>query len=258
MRKCPGQDTRYWTPDDVSEVVCAACGHVLEFFKTEGSRKCPECGERVVNPAVSLGCAQWCAHAKECLGFEPDSVTAASESAEGGRESVEQRLTVAIREQFGQDQRRINHALAVLEQARQIMTTEGGEPRVVIAAALLHDIGIKAAERKHGSSAFHHQEAEGPPIARRILEDIGLDEQTSEHVCQIVGHHHSGWARETTEFRIIWDADALVNMAGKPEEARSDEAKRRLAASLKTDAGRKKAEEWFDLMSAAPEPGEEA
>lgn len=33
MGICPGQDTRYWGPDDVSEVACATCGYSVEFFK---------------------------------------------------------------------------------------------------------------------------------------------------------------------------------------------------------------------------------
>ena len=71
MQKCPGQDTRYWKPSDVHEVKCGKCGELVEFFKTDGARRCPGCGARVVNPAVSMGCAQWCKHARECLGFDP-------------------------------------------------------------------------------------------------------------------------------------------------------------------------------------------
>jgi len=39
----------------------------------------------------------------------------------------------------------------------------------VIPASILHDVGIKAAEEKHGSSAGHFQELEGPEIARKIF-----------------------------------------------------------------------------------------
>ena len=33
-QKCPGQDTRYWTLDDVFESLCPHCGYSIEFFRT--------------------------------------------------------------------------------------------------------------------------------------------------------------------------------------------------------------------------------
>jgi hypothetical protein len=68
---CPGQDTRYWRPGDIAEVACGGCGAMLEFFKDEARRRCRQCGKMVTNPKMSLGCAQWCEHAKECFGFDP-------------------------------------------------------------------------------------------------------------------------------------------------------------------------------------------
>ncbi len=214
MQKCPGQDTRNWTPDDVSEVECAGCGHMLEFFKTEGVRRCPQCGLKVINPAVSLGCAQWCDYAKECLGFDPKQLQAEDE----GGESMAQKLIAIMKSEFDGDQKRISHALRVLERAEALLHEEDGSPRVVVAAALLHDIGIREAERKHGSGAPKYQEQEGPPIARRILEELDFDADIVDHICRIVGSHHSGDDIDTPEFRILWDADLLVNL----EEARSD------------------------------------
>jgi len=76
--KCPGQDTRYWKPDDIYELKCAQCGAAVEFFKTDGSRRCPGCGSRITNPRVTFGCAQWCEHAVACLGCDPKSVQSAS------------------------------------------------------------------------------------------------------------------------------------------------------------------------------------
>jgi len=112
---------------------------------------------------------------------------------------------------FGGDQERIDHALAVLRFAEQILSAEGGDVEVIRAAALLHDIGIHEAERKYGSAAGMYQELEGPPIAEEILRRQGVAEDRLEHVCRIVGNHHSAKGIDTTEFRAIWDADWLVN-----------------------------------------------
>jgi putative nucleotidyltransferase with HDIG domain len=89
---------------------------------------------------------------------------------------------------FGSDQKRINHALAVLNYAEQIQAVEGGDPLIVKAAAILHDIGIAEAERKYGSSAGNYQEIEGPPIALKILKNYGLANEIIEHICKIIAN----------------------------------------------------------------------
>ena len=74
--KCPGQDSRFWRPEDVFEVECGECGSLVEFFKDDAGRRCPTCGRRITNPRLSLGCAQWCQYAKECLGYDPKKFVA--------------------------------------------------------------------------------------------------------------------------------------------------------------------------------------
>ena len=52
---------------------------------------------------------------------------------------------------FGNDDRRIEHALRVLYHSENIMTKyDGCDQEVVIVCALLHDIGIKISEEKYG------------------------------------------------------------------------------------------------------------
>lgn len=247
MIKCPGQDTRYWKPDDVYELECAKCGRLVEFFKTDPWRDCPGCGSRIANPKVTLGCAQWCDHAVACLGYDPKTVRL-KKSAD---KSLADRLIDAVKVEFGSDRTRIDHALAVLEHAREILATEGGQPRVVIAAALLHDIGIREAEKKHGSSAGRWQEIEGPPIAKRILEEAGFDPVTIEHVCDIVASHHSAGKIDTLEFRIIWDADWLVNLPAVYGDRGREELGNIIHGTLKTEAGKTRAREQFLGLSTS-------
>lgn len=121
-----------------------------------------------------------------------------------------------MRRVFDGDEGRIDHALRVLAYAERIREGEGGDAFVVRAAAILHDIGIAEAERKHGSAAPKYQELEGPPVARGILEEVGAEADATDHVCRIVGSHHSAGDIDTAEFRAIWDADALVNIPSDP------------------------------------------
>lgn len=78
---CPGQNRRYWKPEDIVSVACPACGLEIELFKDEGRRRCPGCGIWVTNPRVAESCASWCSFAEDCLGvrFGDDGVHDPSE-----------------------------------------------------------------------------------------------------------------------------------------------------------------------------------
>jgi len=118
-----------------------------------------------------------------------------------------------MKEHFGDDERRIEHALRVSQYAERILEHERGARRdVVIAGAILHDIGIHEAERKYGSAAGRYQEIEGPPIARKIMLREGLDEEMIEEVCSIIAHHHTPGVVNTIEFKVVYDADLIVNL----------------------------------------------
>ncbi len=235
MVRCPGQDQRFWKPGDIFEVKCPGCGGTVEFFKDEPKLKCQKCVQMVTNPKIDLGCAKWCQYAEQCVG------TPAAEQVSIMRD----RLVEEMKEVFGADQKRIDHALSVLDYAERIQEAEGGDPLVVKAAAILHDIGIQEAERKHGSSAGRYQEIEGPPIAREILAKFNFSSDDIEHICRIIGSHHSGKDIDTIEFGIVWDSDWLVNIPAEFTN-RSDEV---LAETIdkifKTQTGRQTAVNLF-------------
>jgi len=151
----------------------------------------------------------------------------------------------AMIEYFGDDRRRINHALRVTEFAGELLKEEPGNPELVIVTALLHDIGIHEAERKHGSSAGNLQELEGPPIARRILSSLGYDEPFIDEVCEIIASHHSPGEVETDNFRVIWDADWLVNVGDELDLSDTIKLKKAFQKIFVTPAGKRLAEEIY-------------
>ena len=124
---------------------------------------------------------------------------------------MKEKLLQAMESYFGRDAKRINHARKVLGWAEQILEKENGDPEIVVAAAVLHDIGIHAAEKKHGSTAGKYQEIEGPPIAEHIMRRIGFPENKLGEVLEIIAHHHSPGIIKTANFKIIYEADCLVN-----------------------------------------------
>jgi putative nucleotidyltransferase with HDIG domain len=230
INRCPGQDQRFWKPGDIFEARCPHCGASIEFWKDEPRATCKGCGKVVPNPKFDMGCAEWCRYAEACLG--------ASAVAAVNAGTVRDQVVAEMKAVFGDDRRRIAHALEVLRIAEEIAASEGGDPLIVKAAAVLHDIGIHEAERKHGSAAGKYQEIEGPPIARRILEKLGLAEAVIEHVCRIVGSHHSARDIDTPEFRAVWDADRLVNFGEECPAADVEARRRHIEKVFRTAAGK--------------------
>ena len=152
---------------------------------------------------------------------------------------LKNRLIAEMKRYFGEDERRISHALRVTAFAEEILREEDGDEDVAIAAAIFHDIGIPEAERKYNSSAARYQEIEGPPVARGILEKQGLEEAFIEEVCEIVGNHHSPKNVDTDNFRIVYDADWLVNLNDEYGHKGKEELARMIDRVFLTPAGKK-------------------
>lgn len=155
------------------------------------------------------------------------------------------RVRAAMEAYFGVDGRRIDHALRVTAFAGRLLAEEPGDRELVLATALLHDIGIREAERKYGSAAGHLQEAEGPPVARALLEGLGYDEPFIAEVCSIIASHHSPGEVESDNFRVIWDADWLVNLGDEffPDDRAKTE--RAIEKVFMTAAGKRMAREIY-------------
>lgn len=81
--RCPGQDQRYWKPEDIFLAACPHCRGEIEFWKDEPTRLCPSCGREVRNPKRDFGCVKWCQHAPQCQ--ESLSGDKPSEPPEPGR-----------------------------------------------------------------------------------------------------------------------------------------------------------------------------
>lgn len=116
---------------------------------------------------------------------------------------------------FGNDLRRINHALKVHGFVRTIAGLEKmffEELTVLEIASLLHDIGIKEAEKVYQSTAGHYQEMLGPDIARELLSDLSLAEDALNRICYLIGNHHSYTKIDSLDFQILVEADFLVNI----------------------------------------------
>jgi len=74
-------------------------------------------------------------------------------------------------------------------------------------------VGMAVAVEKYGSTKPPGQEVEGAVVARRMLAELGWPQADLEAICGIVGIHHHRHVEATAEFRLVYDADLLVNAA---------------------------------------------
>lgn len=145
-----------------------------------------------------------------------------------------------LRQHFGPDQRRINHALKVLTYAESIMDGEKLDEearKVVTITALLHDVGIKIAEQKYSSSAGTYQEIEGPPIVMEIMNRHREVQKMIERVTYIVGGHHTPSKNNGLDFQIIWEADLLVNIEEEELDKDIEVVRRIITKNFRTNTG---------------------
>lgn len=125
---------------------------------------------------------------------------------------LQAQLVRVLAEYFGPDDRRIEHALRVLHHAKRIIDDHPGcDSDVIIATALLHDVGIKVSEEKHGYNNGKTQEEYGPPVAEGLLNAIGFPAEKIEIVKNIIGNHHSPSRYDYPELGVLKEADQIVN-----------------------------------------------
>jgi HD superfamily phosphodiesterase len=132
-------------------------------------------------------------------------------------EDLRTQLTQVLTEYFGADEKRVDHALRVLHHADRIMGDYPHcDPDILIASALLHDVGIKVSEEKHGYNNGKTQEEYGPPVAEDLLSSIAFPADKIKTVKEIIGNHHSPSRYDYPELVVLKEADLIVN---RDEEA---------------------------------------
>ena len=117
---------------------------------------------------------------------------------------------------FGTDTKRIAHFLKVYGYAKTIGELENipEETQYILeVTALMHDIGIKVSEEKYHSSAGNYQELEGPLEAEKMLKKLDFPKEQVERIKFLIGHHHTYAKVDAVDYRILIEADFLVNAA---------------------------------------------
>ncbi len=205
--KCPGQDTQYWNKDAIFETECPECGHPMEFFKDDATRRCANCKKKIVNPQMDFGCAAYCKFAEQCLGTLPEEFVAQRDDL------LKDRVAVEVKRYLGTDFKRIGHAAKVANFVEKIGKKERANLPVVLCAAYLYDIGVKNAQEKYGSDEQEYMEKESPNVARELMEKLGAKEELVNEVIDLVGHHNRPAEGDSLDKKVLHDADMLTHMA---------------------------------------------
>lgn len=147
------------------------------------------------------------------------------------------------------DPKRIQHTTKVHAYASLIGAEEGLDQEtqfILESAAQVHDIGIRASEKKYGHQNGKLQEQEGPAVARDLLNRIGgYTEAQTERICWLVAHHHTYHASDDLDYQILIEADFLVNLFEDNESKNAVLAVRKNI--FKTKSGLRILDEMFGL-----------
>ncbi len=204
--KCPGQNTRFWGPEAISESSCPNCGGPIEFFKDESSRKCRKCGTKVLNPKMDFGCAAYCRFAAQCLGTDMSPELLAQRT-----DLLKDRVAAEVKKFLGRNFKRIGRALKVVEYAGKIQQSEGGDPAVVTLAAYLSAIagGASTGPDPIGSQFSHEDVTE----AQSILSRTGAPEELTRATLSILNNLGAeGRPDNSVNFNCVFDAIRIADL----------------------------------------------
>lgn len=128
---------------------------------------------------------------------------------------ISEQLIIKMTEFNAGDPKRIQHFIKVYEFAHVIGVSEGlkdEELKVLDIASIMHDIGIRPSEEKYGRCDGKLQEQEGPAYAREMLKEFPeVSSDEVERICYLIAHHHTYEGVNGMDYRILLEADFLVN-----------------------------------------------
>lgn len=108
----------------------------------------------------------------------------------------------------------IEHFLKVHAYAAAIGRLEGLDARTqdtLEIAAVIHDIACPLCREKYGRADGSLQERESEALLRPFLAEFALERGMLERIVYLVTHHHTVTGVEGADYRILLEADFLVN-----------------------------------------------
>ncbi len=192
--RCPGQDIRYWKPEDIYEDKCPGCGNTLEFWKTDVRVRCEKCRRIVSNPRFDMGCAEWCSYAEQCLGEVSKGYGRPGSFLEKIKEAMKNNLENG-------DFEKLEETLSIAE---SLSEKRGAELIVVVTAACLRTI----------RNTF--EEKESLKAAEKFIQQVDPPRLALEEAYQVVGELEKGEAKSLNA-RMLYKS---IKLQGLKKEGR--------------------------------------
>lgn len=237
MFKCPGSQS--FSQPHPESIQCPSCDAEVEIWSDEVKATCSECGKVFMREGEQT-CLDWCRYTKECLGDDLYVKFMKNKAV-----TMKIKLMKDLEDHFGVDTKRIEHARKVMGYADDLLRKEKGDWHIVIPASILHDVGIKISEEKYGNASGKNQEKEGPEIARKIMLKHGFKMADIDEICRIIANHHSPGKVDTNNFKILCDADWLVNLKDEVKGADSQKLEKIIEKTLLTATGKEMARKIY-------------
>lgn len=178
--RCPGQDTRFWKPEDIFTINCQHCGNEMEFFKDEPFLNCRKCGNEVKNPRIDLGCAKWCKFADQCLGRTPGNDSASP---------VIEKVKALLTSQFHLDADAMEKLEKACKKADDVLGGTKCDPCVVKSSLAV--LFFFKDEKKYYDSVAE------------IMEKAGINKDQQERISTVVKAIISGTDADLDEFKTV-------------------------------------------------------
>ena len=108
----------------------------------------------------------------------------------------------------------VAHFMKVYAYAETIGLSEGLDERTqktLEYAAIVHDIACPICRVKYGNTNGKYQEAESEALLIPFLEEFDMDDEMKDRIIYLVSHHHTYTNVDGMDYRILLEADYLVN-----------------------------------------------
>ena len=108
----------------------------------------------------------------------------------------------------------VAHFLKVYAYAETIGRLEGLDEKtqnILELTAIVHDISCPLCREKYGNAAGKYQEAESEALLVPFLQEFDLPEDVRSRIIYLVSHHHTYDNVDGPDYRILLEADFLVN-----------------------------------------------
>lgn len=108
----------------------------------------------------------------------------------------------------------VAHFLKVYAYAETIGLSENLDVRTqqtLEYAAIVHDIACPLCRKKYGNTNGKRQEEESEALLKDFLQEFPFDEDMKNRIIHLVCHHHTYTDVDGMDYRILLEADFLVN-----------------------------------------------